>query len=180
MSSDKAYNVEDRLNAMIGIAATLTTASLSNFTAESVIGTWTIPTSDTLNGVPGAVYRLIGRGQVSTTGTPTLQLRLRLNGLTGPAIIDTGAVVTTNNTNGSGILVDASVCIETVGISGSWTCWGRIYSKTPIAQYDGFSYGQPANTTNPLVAVLTAAWSVANAANSVGTVIGQVSRVRAG
>lgn len=58
-------------------------------------------------------------GTLTTTGTPTLQIRLKLIGGVTVTIADTGAVVIANNTNsGAAFLIEAFISIYAVGVGG--------------------------------------------------------------
>src|SRR5215472_14124815 len=81
------------LNSLPQPLDTLTTGSIANSVAETVIGTFPagIPANDaaTNNG-----YNFVVTGTADVTGTPTLRIRLRVGSAGGPRIYDSGSLTT--------------------------------------------------------------------------------------
>ncbi|MGC5411811.1 right-handed parallel beta-helix repeat-containing protein, partial [Streptomyces sp. DT225] len=58
-------------------------AAVANSTAEGILASWSIPAGDAAD---HTAYRYVAQGVASTTGTPTLTIRVRLGGLTGAVL----------------------------------------------------------------------------------------------
>src|SRR5216684_1928082 len=116
---DKAYSVENRLNAIVTPVGQMATFVRSNSVAEQTIATWTIPAGDAL--VAGWTYQLLGFGDVSTVLTPTLTMRLRITNPAGALLGAGPAAVTGSGINAVSIGVDAKVMLESIGVSGKFS-----------------------------------------------------------
>ncbi len=157
--------------------SSLVTGNQQNFAAERVIGTYTIPAGDA---IAGSGYTFWGAGVAGDTGTPTLTVRVRVGGLTGPILGTTTGIV----------------CRTAAAMAFSWS--GRIAFTTAgaaaIADGDcnvtehfasgtGAIHGNAAqgvaagDSTAALTVVVTAQWSVANAANTILTSSGSMERI---
>ncbi|OUD02578.1 right-handed parallel beta-helix repeat-containing protein [Streptomyces swartbergensis] len=152
-------------------------ATAANTTAETVIASGTIPGGDA---VAGSAYRLVAHGVASTTGTPTLTLRVRLGGVSGPVIAQYAAVTTASAISNRGWRVEGSVhCIST-GSSGTWAGGGALYhhlaSTTGAAQHELTDAPITRDSTVDQLLVITAQWSVASASNTVAATAVQVQR----
>jgi hypothetical protein len=94
---------------------------VSNTTAEtSILGAAQGGSTKTIEAGLARVARVFLLrlwGSVTTTGTPTLQLRLKLNGVT---VADIGAITMANNTasGGGGFYVEALITVRAVGATG--------------------------------------------------------------
>lgn len=101
----------------------------------------------------------------ATNGTDTLLLKFYLGGLTGIAIVSTGAVDVANNDIG---YMDITIEIRTIGAAGTLTATGTVsLGASGTATAKVFFLGSTAiDTTTSKVAGVGATWSVANAGNS--------------
>lgn len=132
----------------------------------------------------GRVLRLTAMGGYGTTGTPTLQFRLRWGGVSGTVMAASGAYTTGSGVGGGASMtalwkVDLIVQVRANGASGTTMSNGLLHIFTtgttagvelPIAS--GSTGGTtPATATVDLTAdtalALTATWGTANAANSI-------------
>jgi hypothetical protein len=153
--------------------------SVSNTTAETSIFTGatgasgmegrTIKASTDFSGpVAGTVYRVKAFGNINTTGTPTLQLKVKLGATT---IADTGAVTMANNTNGR-FFLEFDILVTVVGAGGSVHCF-------PLFEYAALGGGgvtqlfhvaaaaTSINWTSSQTIDITFQWSAASASNSI-------------
>lgn len=92
----------------------------------------------------GTIYRCRLYGNVATTGTPTLQIKVKLN---TTVVADSTAVAMANNTNGRWFL-DFDIYVTAIGASGSVTCF-------PIFQYAGAGTGLVTQIFHVCAAVTT-------------------------
>jgi hypothetical protein len=109
-------------------------------------------------------------GSLATTGTPTLQLRLKLNGVT---MLDLGAITLNNNTASGpgGLYIEALITVRAVGSSGNihilpFRFNYNITNPGAVVQTSGAS----APTLDLTVAQtfdITAQWSAASASNNI-------------
>lgn len=157
--------------------ASLATQTQQNFTAERVIGTYTIPAGDA---IAGSAYTFWGAGVAGDVLTPTLQIRVRVGGLTGAIIGDTTGIT----------------CRTAAGMAFSWS--GRLVFTTAgaasvldadcnvtehFASGAGAIHGHAAqgtagpDTTAAVTVVVTAAWSAASASNTIQTSSGSMERI---
>ena len=117
----------------------------------------------------GRVFWLRIWGAVGTTGTPTLQIRLKFGSTT---IADTGTVTMANNTSGVGNLyVEALVTVRAVGASGTAHVFPLRISYGSANGAAINSFAQVAAPTVDFTAAqtfdLTAQWSAASASNTI-------------
>lgn len=116
----------------------------------------------------GRVFHLRIWGTVGTTGTPTLQIRLKLNSTT---LADTGAVTLANNVSGSGnFYLEALVTVRAVGSSGTLHVFPLRFS---YGVSNGGAMNQFAVVTAPTVDLtaaqtfdVTIQWGTASASNT--------------
>lgn len=130
------------------------------------------------------ILRLLALGGFGTTGTPTLQFRLRFGGISGTVFAASGAITTPSGAGGGASmtalwLLEAWLQVRANGASGSVMTNGRLVLFTtgtaagsvyPIAS--GSTGGTtPVAVTADLTAdtalTLSAQWGTANAANSI-------------
>lgn len=142
-------------------------SAIANTAAETVYytaNTAHIP-AGTINNV-GDTLQVRFSGVYSTTATPTLQIRIRLDSLAGTVILDTTAQTMANNASGNGIGVQVTCFFTAVGAGGSMDCENE-FGINAVS-----SVGVTAPTTiafDTTVAhdiVPTAQWGTANASNT--------------
>lgn len=147
-------------------ALTTTPASISNTTTETNFApTYTIPADDCQ---PGRSYRITAQGTMSTTGTPTIQLRLKWGTTT---ILTTSAIPTGNNSASRSWRMEAAVVCYTAGAGGtvfpqgfttigltSTTIGGSDMSATATVGVD---------TTVAQTVAISAQWGAASASNAI-------------
>lgn len=107
----------------------------------------------------------------STTGTPTLDIRIKLG---STAICDTGTTLMDNNSSNKAFAVAGDIICRTIGLSGNFV--GFMLSGE---QYNSASFGftrsnatniNPAisfNTTGSLIFQVSAQWSASSSSNTV-------------
>ncbi|HET9382262.1 MAG TPA: hypothetical protein VFP69_15725 [Streptomyces sp.] len=159
-----------------GGAATVATAA--NTTAETVVGSWTIPAGDA---AVGTGYRFALHGTASTTGTPTLTLRVRLGGATGAVIAAYTAVTTGSGISSRGWRIEGALHCVTTGASGTWAGGAalshHLTGTTGVAQHELTDAPVTRDTTVDQALVVTAQWSAAAAANTAAGTAGSLQRV---
>ncbi|WP_190869029.1 right-handed parallel beta-helix repeat-containing protein, partial [Actinomadura sp. RB99] len=94
-----------------------TLATAANATAETVVATLPIPANDA---APGIRYSFAVAGQASTTGTPTLTIRVRLGGVSGAVVAAFTGVVTSAGIAGRGWRISGDLHALTIGAAGTW------------------------------------------------------------
>lgn len=157
---------------------TLTPATVANTTAETVIGTFTIPANDAST---GGVYRAIVYGTASTTGTPTITFRVRLGGLAGVLLGTFTAITSASGLVSGGWAVNSNVFCVANGGSATWSATNTLTSQiaslatgaTQAALTNG-TVTKSSTVSNTLV--ITAQWSAASASNTASSTGGLLYR----
>lgn len=139
--------------------------TVANTTTETAFAsTFDIPANSL---AVGSVIRIKLLGRFSTTGTPTLRLRIKLDATT---YIDTTAVTTVTATN-FGFVTDAQLVVTAIGASG--TIDAQALTELGTAATTGQvvnsvnTAGITTDTTQALSVTVTAQWSAASASNTV-------------
>lgn len=132
----------------------------------------------------GRVLRLRLFGSYGTTGTPTLQFRVRLGGVSGTVLCASGAITTGSGVGGGASMTalwSAEILLQVRGNGSSGTLMGNgelgLYT-TGTAAGGGYpiASGSTGGTTPAVATVdltadaalsVTAQWGTANAANSI-------------
>jgi len=142
-------------------------ATVANSVAEtSLIGAGVGSTTiDTSKIAVGKTVRFRLRGIIGDTGTPTLQIRFKIGGVT---VGDTGAVALTTIAGNHGIVIDGEFTYRTLGNPGTILGNGNIFISSPtINDLDTTkTAADNINTTVNNVIDVTAQWGTANAANT--------------
>lgn len=116
----------------------------------------------------GTAIKIHIRGTIRNTGTPTLQLKMKLDSGT---ICDTGAITMPAIAAASPFELDAEFAIRTIGAGG--TCIGNLLLKVGNTTWNMGSVQTATtaiNTTAARTVDVTATWGTANAANEIITV----------
>jgi hypothetical protein len=164
-----------QINAMSSLVALATCTTQTNNTSEAVVAQATIPATDAGLLASGG-YQLDVSGIASSTGTPTVQFRMRLGSATGTLLAASGSITTQNNASGvlwwyTGklrIRVGATLC-DTKGDLISY-----INSGTMLPNYGGQA-DVAITTTSAVTLVITTQWGTAN--GSVTAEAGALSRI---
>ena len=148
-----------------------------NFAAERVIGTFTIQPGDA---IAGTAYKFWGAGTAADTGTPTLQIRLRIGGLTGAVLCATDAV-TCRTALSLAFGWSGRIAFIAVGASGATVdalCdITETFASSDATSHHGIAQGAPAgDTTQPVTVVVTAQWGTASSLNTIKTTSGTIRR----
>ncbi|MGW2708083.1 right-handed parallel beta-helix repeat-containing protein [Streptomyces sp. NPDC001356] len=155
-----------------------TLATAANTTAETVVASWTIPAGDA---IPNVGYSFLAQGVASTTGTPTLTIRVRLGGVAGAVIAQYTAVTTASAIANRGWRVEGSVHCLSAGASATWaggaTLYHHLASATGAAQYELTDAAVTRDSTVDQTLVVTAQWSVASASNTASASAGRLQRL---
>jgi hypothetical protein len=157
--------------------ASLATQTQQNFAAERVIGTYTIPAGDAIN---GSGYTFWGVGIAGDTGTPTLQVRVRIGGLAGAQIGNT-TVITCRTAAGMAFSWSGRLAFTTAGAAAVADADCKITEH--FASGAGAIHGNAAqgvaagDSTAPITVVVTAQWSAAAVANTIQTSSGSMERI---
>lgn len=162
----------------LGTAVANTTTETSLFTGASVPAgaTRTIEAGMT---AAGTVYRLRIEGTIGTTGTPTLQVRIKIGATT---VGDSTAFATPNNSNGS-FVIDTYVFVYTVGGAGSVRCElvgmisPALTGAVTITDFRGNNLSGVDFTASNTVDV-TVQWGTASASNTIQLVGASITRER--
>lgn len=156
------------------------TATAANSTAETVVATMTIPASDAS---AGTAYRYTAQGTASTTGTPTLTIRVRLGGVAGSVIAAFTAVTTSSAISGRGWRVDGTLHSVTTGASGTWsgaaTLAHHLNNTVGQLQTELTDAAVTRDTTADQALVVTAQWSAASASNTTAAAAAHMLRLAA-
>jgi Pectate lyase superfamily protein len=155
----------------------LQAASRRNFAAERVIGTYTIQPGDA---IAGTAYEYWGGGAADDAGTPSLQIRLRIGGLTGQVLASTGAV-TCRTASSMAFGWRGRIAFTTAGASGATadavSDVTETFASSDPALHSGVAQGVAVgDTTRPVAVVVTAQWSKASASNAIRTTSGTIRR----
>ncbi|MFJ9468319.1 right-handed parallel beta-helix repeat-containing protein [Streptomyces caniferus] len=154
-----------------------TLATVASTTAETVLATWTIPANDA---AAGTAYRFTAQGTASTTGTPTLTIRVRLGGAAGAVIASFTAVTTSSGISGRGWRVDGALLSVAPGSSGAWAGGAslshHLASTTGAVQNELTDAAVTRDSTADQQLVVTAQWSASSASNTATTTAGSFTR----
>lgn len=149
----------------LGVAFTQTaTGTAANTVAETAIsstgvGTLTLP-ADFLT--VSKTIRIKGAGFHSSTGSPTLNLRVKFG---STSICTTGAHTHHNATNGY-FEFECTATTRTTGVSGTVFAQGKFYDATDIVPM-GNTTTTTINTTTTQAISVTGQWSAASASNTI-------------
>lgn len=169
--------------------ATSNGTAVANTTTETILfPNVTIPANYLQDGRCLRVTAILMYG---TTGTPTIQFKMRWGGVSGTVICASGAITTTSGV-GSGASMLAMVTLEVLiqvrsnGAAGTLMSNGQVitYTDTPLTAGTVTNYGQPsaiasgstggdtpvavaADLTVDTALSLTVVWGTANSANSI-------------
>lgn len=142
-------------------------AAAASTTAETVVASWIIPAEDAL---PGTAYRFDAHGQASTTGTPTLTIRVRLGGVAGAVVAAFSAVTTSSAIANRGWHVSGVLHAVAPSATGTWT------GRASLVHHLNNVVGQALqdltdgtivrDSTVDQALVVTAQWSAASASNT--------------
>jgi hypothetical protein len=154
------------------------TGTAASTTAETVVASVTIPAADAW---PGVGYRFAAHGTASTTGTPTLTIRVRLGGVTGAVIAAFSAVTTGSAISGRGWRVEGVLHSVTIGASGTWAGGAALIhhlaSTTGAALHETTDAPVTRDSTVDQALVVTAQWSVSSASNTASATAVSMQRV---
>ncbi|MGC4946164.1 glycosyl hydrolase family 28-related protein [Streptomyces sp. DT224] len=153
-------------------------AAVANSTAEGILASWSIPAGDAAD---HTAYRYVAQGVASTTGTPTLTIRVRLGGLTGAVLAAFTAVTTSSAITGRGWRVEGSLLPVVPGSAtatwaGGATLVHHLSATTGTVQHEIADGTVTRDSTSSQTLVVTAQWSVASASNTATAQVGQLTR----
>ncbi|GEM_PF-2680334 len=140
--------------------------TVANTTDETAFhSSYTIP-ADTLK--EGMIVRVRLFGTFSTTGTPTLRLRIKLGAST---YIDTGAIMLPSSVTDMGFCIDAQLVVHSAGATGEIDAQGvamlGLTTETAQAVTIPTTSTVTTDTTGSLALSATAEWGTADADNTV-------------
>lgn len=167
-------------NTSIGTAVANSTVEASIFAGVSASAGSTL-TIEAGSARAGTIYRVHINGQFTTTGTPTIQLRLKFGAST---VWDTGAVTTITANNG-GFFIDGTIVVFSIGAAGVIRPVLRVSYENPIAgaltgsqSVRGSIVSPSINFTAAQVIDLTAQWGTASASNTITLITASIERIR--
>lgn len=142
-------------------------------TAEAVAATMNIPANLLISGQPLLID--VGFHATAQNSTDTLQTRIRVGGLTGTVISDSGAVQSAAGTaHKHSVLLTPEVLSATVGTAESaGSCLAAATAKTVGASLTSL------NTTATIAVAITYVFSSASAGDTATLVAGTIQRVPA-
>ncbi|MEU9888677.1 hypothetical protein [Sphaerisporangium sp. NPDC051011] len=149
-------------------ASPATTQAVVNSTAETVVGTLTIPANEA---TPGSIYRMTVFGVASVTAGPLYTLTGRVGGVAGTLL---GTLATTASPGAANKAWTAEldlVCLTT-GVSGTWAARFRVTDTLASATSVGSVREQnptstiTVNSTVDQDMVVTWTWGTASPSNS--------------
>jgi hypothetical protein len=118
----------------------------------------------------GTIYRIRAFGNLQTTGTPTLQLLVRLGGIAGTVIFNTGAATMATVNGRFQIVID--LLVTAIGAGGNISAFGQIEYSSVTGGAATINTNVGANTTAVDLSASQAievsiVWGTANASNSI-------------
>lgn len=173
-------NPQGLVNTIVGSQGGLATAGITtvgNSASEAVLQTMSLPANDA---VAGAVYKMVGWGAYSDTGTPTLAWGSRLGGVAGTSLSTIAAT-----TLGSGVsnlawkaecllnflsATTAQVYMEVLLGTSNSTNATTVLTSTPSA-------ATTVSLTSTKAWVLTVTFSAASASNTISLLGGWSERI---
>lgn len=157
--------------------STLATGSVSNSTAETVIGTLTIPAG---NPSVGTGYRFTVFGSVDDAGTPALSVSVRLGGVAGTLIWNSGSLTCASGITGQWWFLDCVTYFTATGSGGTLQFGGTLaesYTTTSGASHVSGLTGVTVNTTAAMTLSITGKWGTLSPSNTVRTLGGSLLRL---
>jgi hypothetical protein len=146
-------------------------ATIANSTTEtSLIGTVSGP-GKTLSAnrlVVGENFKGRFRGRYSTTGTPTLQIKVKMGSV---VLLDTGAVTLGSAVSNKEFELEFDATCRTAGASGTVFAQGKAIFDTTIVPIVNTAAATIDTTASQAIDV-TATWGTANSANTITGAIG--------
>ena len=165
------------LNGLPAQVAALSTGSVSNTTAETVIGSFAVPAGQVTATGNGLAFRIFGTADA--TGTPALALKMRFGttGSTSDLLIYTYLSITARAGTGFGFALDGWFYFTTVGSSGV-ICGVSQQSQQISTATDSppnWAFASNLSTIDTTVAeslTVSATWGTASTSNVCRTLVG--------
>jgi hypothetical protein len=155
--------------------ATFVTGSSANTTAETVIGSVTVPADDAQYPF-GYILRVMCT--VDVTGTPTWAPKIHINGIGSTLLASPGPYTCRTATNMQ-CYIDCPIWVTADGPSGT-TSNMAVFTDNVASATVGFKASGASvaalDTTSPWTLVVTGTFGTANAANICRTLAGSLSR----
>ncbi len=150
----------------VTVANTVTETDLID--GSNFVGTKTIPANFF---TAGKSFRIKARGFQSTTGTPTIRFRVRIGGLSGTIVADSGAQTILKNLVNGGFSVEAEITCRSVGSSGTVIGQGSCSVSADAASSAIFALVATSvstiDTTASQALFLTVEWGTAASGNTI-------------
>lgn len=145
--------------------------AIANTVTETVVyAGYSLPAHELQN---GRRLRFVTHGKYSNTGTPTLRFRVRLGGVSGTVIADSGAITTPSGVTNQPWRVECVIQQRANGAAGVVIGFGvacGLGSATGVNLMTAGGATAPATASLDLTAaqslVLTAEWGTASASNT--------------
>jgi len=157
------------------LATTTSTTTIANSAALTSLQSFTIPGNDP---IAASVYRMIGYGVYSVTGTPTLTFALYWGGIAGTILASVPAVTATSGITSAPFYYEAMVCFQSTTActavvvldidSSAVTDAVSRFVGTPTAATSGLT------TTSNQALTMGFTWSAASASNTISLLGGSV------
>jgi hypothetical protein len=167
------------LNGLPAAVAPLATGSVSNTTAETVIGSFSIPGSTITATGNGLAFRIFGTADA--TGTPNLTLKMHFGtaGSTADLLIFTGLTIAARAGTNFGWVLDGWFYFTTVGASGviDGVAYQSQQVSTATDSPPNWAFATGLSTIDTTVAeslTVSATWGTASASNVCRTLVGAV------
>jgi hypothetical protein len=112
----------------------------------------------------GKTIKIQMRGRVSTTGTPTYRVRIKLGATT---VLDTGTVTFAGTISNNQWVVDAVITCRTTGVSGAFMSQGSFHEEPDNRAGMTNTATIAVDTTTSKVIDVTWQWGTASASNTI-------------
>jgi hypothetical protein len=153
------------VSSVVAQSNTLSGDAIANTTAETTMATagvtnkYTIPANSIFN---GKVFRVTVMGKLSTTGTPTLTLRVKIGTAT---VVDFGAATMPSSVTDRGWIMECIIATRQSGVSGNVVRSAKLIvgGISPVTMR---GTAVTVNTTIDNDMTFTAQWGTASASNS--------------
>ena len=116
----------------------------------------------------GKTYRVSGAGVFSNTGTPTLDIKVKLG---STAILDTGAITTVTTASNREFYFQGLITVTVLGSSGAVNAQGLFHETATTGAGKVYPMANAAavtvNTTTNQTLSVTAQWGASSASNTI-------------
>ena len=153
----------------VRFAQTATATLASSTTETTLVSTGVGSVSLTKNSIAvGKTFKVSGAGVFSNTGTPTLDLKVKLGSVT---VLDSGAITTVTTASNREFLFSGIITIRSIGASGTAFAQGTFTETLATGVSLNYPMSNAAtvavDTTANLAFNVTAQWGASSASNTI-------------